>query len=171
MKPFHNKRALSPAKKASACALGLALLCLGACATARVPTVESGPRKAGHRVLVATESSEFKQNVASLVAHDLEKDGGFIRVMDLSGLRQETAANWSAVVLIGACRFFSLDPRVACFVKNEPQRQKLILYTMARNQGFEAGLFGVDAITGASDLSDAASVARLLAGKVRALLK
>jgi len=145
-------------------------LVLCGCAAQALNTTEWGDLKADQRVLIATQRSEFKEAVVSRIVEDLEKGLFYVKVIDLKKLRQEPATDYDAVVVINTCKAWRLTGGASKFVKEFPDKDKVVLLTTAGGEDWKPKSVEVDAITSASKAPKAAPVAEEIVGKVRKIL-
>lgn len=140
------------------------------CAVRAVKTTEAGDPRAGKRVLIATQRSEFKEAVVSRIVEDLEKDLCYVKVIDLKRLADERAADFGAVVVVNTCKAWSLSRAASKFVKKFPDKGRVVLLTTAGGEEWKPKSVEVDAITSASKEHKADPVAEEIVGKVRKIL-
>jgi hypothetical protein len=140
------------------------------CAVRAVKSTETGDPKAEKRVLIATQRSEFKEAVVSRVVEELERDLCYVKVIDLKRLEGEPAGSYDAVVVVDTCKAWSPSRRASRFVKQFPDKERLLLLTTAGGEGWKHGALGVDAITSASKAYKVDPVADEIFGKVRKIL-
>ena len=88
------------------------------CAVRAVKTTEAGDPRAGNKVLIATQRSEFKEAVVSRVVEDLRADLCYVKVIDLKALKDEPATEYDAVVVVNTCKAWSLTRGASRFLKN-----------------------------------------------------
>ncbi|MFC1889528.1 hypothetical protein ACFL4G_07205 [Thermodesulfobacteriota bacterium] len=155
---------------------GLSLMILGAvisaCAPQMVKERELGEITAARKVLIAEQQSEFKGVVVSAVSEALEKDGCFVRIIDLRELRGESTWNYDAVVVVNTLKAWRLNRNARTFFNSidDRERRKVVLLTSANGTYWKVNLPGVDAITSASKMEDVDFVAADIVAKVRAIL-
>lgn len=67
-------------------------------------TVESGPAAASNRkVLVATQNSKFKRALVSEIHDELNQNSIYMKIIDVKRLKNQSGAEFSAVVIINKC--------------------------------------------------------------------
>jgi hypothetical protein len=148
-----------------------AALAFCGCAVRAVKTTEAGDPGAGKRVLIATEQSEFKEAVVARIVEELRKDLCYVKVIDLKRLKHEPATDYGAVVVVNTCKAWTLSRRASRFVKEFPDKDRVVLLTTAAGEGWKHGAVGVDAITSASKVQKADPVAEEISRKVRKILE
>ena len=147
-----------------------AALALCGCAVRAVKTMEAGDPGARQRVLIATEQSEFKEAVVARIVEDLQMDLCYVKVIDLKRLKHEPATDYGAVVVVNTCKAWSLSRSASRFVKQFPDKERVVLLTTAGGEDWKAGQLGVDAITSASKAQKADPVAEEISRRVRRIL-
>lgn len=147
-----------------------AILVSHGCAPKMVKTVAIGDPRAALRVLISSESSDFKQAVIEQVVAGYDKRDLYFRITDLQNLADETAADYTAVIIINSCVAWQLNPRANAFINQAGSLERIILLTTAGNQDWQAGVAGVDAITAASLPADIEQTADKLKAKLGALI-
>lgn len=151
--------------------LVLISLVVWGCASQPVATVESGPAAASNRkVLVATQNSKFKRALVSEIHDELNQNSIYLKIIDVRGLKSQSTAEFSAIVIINRCMAGRPDPRVESFIDREPQKNKIIVLTTGIRDSWKPDAPGVDAITSASVLDKSDQIARYIANKVLALV-
>ena len=150
--------------------LVIASLAFCGCAAKAVNTTEWGDLKADQRVLIATQSSEFKEAVVSRVVEDLEKNLCYVKVIDLKRLEHEPAMDYDAIVVVNTCKAWRLTGGASKFVKAFPDKDKVVLLTTAGGEDWKPKSVEVDAITSASKEQKADPVADEISRMVRKIL-
>ncbi len=140
------------------------------CAAKAVNTTEWGDLKADQRVLIATQGSEFKEAVVSRVVEDLEKDLCYVKVIDLKRLEHEPATDYDAIVVVNTCKAWRLTRGASKFVKEFPDKDKVVLLTTAGGEDWKPKSVEVDAITSASKEQKTDPVADEISRKIRSIL-
>ena len=154
---------------------GFFLFCLSfgfwGCASPSLTTVESGPAAASNRkVLLATQNSKFKRAVVSKIHDELNQNSVYLKIVDVKLLKNQSSAEFSAVVIINKCMAGRPDPRVESFIDSEPQKNKIIVLTTGILDSWKPDASGVDAMTSASVLDKSDQVAKIIVNRVLALI-
>ena len=140
------------------------------CASQTVATVESGSAAAFNRkVLIATQNSKFKQTVVSEIYDELNRNSIYMKIIDVKKLKNQSSAEFSAVVIINKCLAGRPDPRVESFIDRAPQKNKIIVLTTGILDSWKPEAPGVDAMTSASVLDKSDQVAKSIVNRVLAL--
>ena len=152
------------------CLILISLVVWG-CASPPVATVESGPAAALNRkVLVATQNSKFKRALVSEIHDELNQNSIYMKIIDVKRLKNQSGAEFSAVVIINKCMAGRPDPRVESFIDREPQKNKIIVLTTGIHDSWKPDAPGVDAMTSASVLDNSNQVAKSIVNRVLALI-
>jgi hypothetical protein len=141
------------------------------CASPPVATVESGPAAASNKkVLLATQNSKFKRAVVSEIHDELNQNSVYLKIIDIRLLKNQSIAEFSAVVIINKCMAGRPDPRVESFIDSDAQKNKIIVLTTGSLDSWKPDASGVDAMTSASVLDKSDQVAKSIVNRVLALI-
>ena len=147
------------------------ILVFWGCASQPVATVESGtPGSSNRKVLVATQNSKFKRMVVSEIYDELNQNSIYMKIIDVKKLKNQSSAEFSAVVIINKCMVGRPDPRVESFIDREPRKNKIIVLTTGIRDSWKPDESGVDAMTSASVLEKSDQVAKTIVNRVLALI-
>lgn len=109
---------------------------------------------ATHRLLIASQGSNYKEAVVSGVITELKEKPVFISVMDVSSLSDINVDQWNVVLILHTWE--SWEPQVDAknFLDSlsSSELKKVIVVTTSGRGDYKTE--GVDAITSASSLSD-----------------
>lgn len=126
------------------------------------------------QVLIATETSRFKEALATQVAETLCQDRQplLVKRIDLNRLAAEPIQNYQAIVLINTCRAWRPSSAVREFLKsvNDTDKKKLVVLTTANSGECDLKVDGVDAISAASKRTGISAVSQTVVDMVRARL-
>ena len=120
-------------------------------------------------MLIASQKTKYKQTLVSEIRSSLEKNNYYIKIIDVRGLRNESARNYDTIVIINKCMAGRPDPRVEDFVEGVEQKNKIVLLTTGRLESWKPESPDIDAMTSASTMSDSNRIARVIVDKVRSL--
>jgi len=111
-------------------------------------------QNAEHRVLIATQGSNYKDAVVSGVIEALKDRPVSINVIDVSGLSNIDINQWSALVVLHTWENWLPQPDAKQFIDDlAPSNiEKVIVLTTSGRGDYK--MFGIDAITSASVMSD-----------------
>lgn len=126
------------------------------------------------QVLIATETSHFKEAIVAEVAETLcqGKRPLLVKRIDLNRLAAEPIQDYHAIVLINSCRAWRPSSTVREFLKsaNDADKKKLVVLTTANSGECDLKVDGVDAISAASKRTGIAAVSQTVVDMVRARL-
>ncbi len=105
------------------------------------------------RILIASQGSEFKDEVVKKLVNAFDTLPVFIRVIDVSELDGIDEADWSVIVIIHTVEYWKPPKPVLAFLDRTNNRQKLIMLSTSGEGTFE--LEGIDGISSASRLTEA----------------
>jgi len=125
------------------------------------------------RVLIASRSSEFKNEVVSELEASLRgEDDVYVKVIGVEALEREDVTPYGAVVLVNTCMAWQMDPAIASFLKEHPDNGRVIVLTTSGDGEWKPRKKGqaFDTVTSASAEYDPDAVAGQILEKVRRLL-
>ncbi len=134
----------------------------------RAQTYERGLPTLPHHVLVATQTSTFKDRLVTALVMRLEQRPAYVKVIDVAGLRNVDAAQWQAIVIVHNWTFGSAPRVVSNFVAALPDKTRVIDVTTS-SKGREK-LPGVDVISSASVVDDVPAIVEQISAKIDARL-
>ena len=105
-----------------------------------------------HRVLIATQGSEFKDAVVGEIVDHLKQRDAYIKVIDVAALLQVNETKWNAVVIIHTWENLKPQADVKAYLERVSNLKKVIVLTTSGNGGHK--IEGVNAITSASVMTD-----------------
>jgi flavorubredoxin len=126
----------------------LALVMLGGCKQ-DMSHKELGNAAAAKKILIAGDTSEFKEKVFKRVIEKIGSDNYAITVIGLDNLKKEDTDKYSVIVLGNTLWANKIDSRVEEFLKADPTNKKVIVFTSVGGELNKPKL-QVDAITSAS---------------------
>jgi hypothetical protein len=132
---------------------------------------ESGDPSSEHRVLVASQGSEFKDTVVeSLIAH-LEGIPIYVRVIDVGGLPEVNENDWDALVLVGTVERSRLQTDVTDYLDRAKHPDKVVVLTTAGDESWSLQGYDVEAISSASKSEEIGTVVAQIRYKLDAFLE
>lgn len=122
---------------------------LGACST-HLKEINVVSEKAGHTMLIAGDSSSFKDKIRERIIEKY-KPTCTIHVVNVDDLKEKTADSYDVVLIMDTCMAWSgFNPSLKAFMDREENRKKTVLSMTAGDPGWVYSYKGVDAITSAS---------------------
>ncbi len=113
-------------RKAAPFFLAASLFIVG-CRTDMMP-LEGGNPQSTRRVLIAGESTPFKQQVASRVTEILVAQDCYFRIISLGGLASQDASQYGAILLVTSMQAGRLDQRVMKYLQKDPTNPKVVVF-------------------------------------------
>ncbi len=126
------------------------------------------------QVLIATETSHFKEAIVAEVAEKLcqGRQPLLVKRIDLNRLAAEPIQNYQAIVIVNSCRAWRPSSTVRDFLKklDDTDKMKFVVLTTANSGECDLKISGVDAISAASKRTGIAAVSQTVVDMVRARL-
>ena len=150
---------------------GLALLMTVLSCARSVPEVRHVVVDARHSLLIASDTSEFKDAVRMRV-FDHFKPYSNVEVTRIGHLKEHHADDFDAVLIIDTCLAWSrFNPSLKAFMDAAQDPGRIILFLTVDDTDWDFTYQGVDAITAASRMEDEARVATMLIRDLDKILK
>lgn len=106
------------------------------------------------RILIAGDSSEFKDAVRNRVIKEFQADYG-IDVINIDRLSKTNSAGYSVVLIMDTCMAWSgFNPSLKSFIDKAENMDKTVLFMTAGDPDWNYSYLGVDAITAASEIEN-----------------
>jgi hypothetical protein len=105
-------------------------------------------------VLIATQGSEYKDQLCSQIIEHFENDPIYFKVIDVTNLPDIESSDWQAIVLMHTWEKWKPQKDAARFILDNYNKQNMVVVTTSGSG--EERIENVDAITGASNLADVA---------------
>ena len=126
------------------------------------------------QVLIATETSRFKEALVTQVAEVLCQDRQplLVKRINLNNLATESIQDYQAIVLVNSCRAWQPSGMVRDFLKklSDADKKKLVVLTTANSGECDLKVDGVDAISAASKRTGIAAISQTVVDKLCARL-
>ncbi len=110
-----------------------------------------------HKIVIATQLSEFKNAVLLEILNQLRRQQVFIKVIDVTELDSINEQDWDAVVIIHTWENWAPPPRVTTWFDTDRKLEKVVVLTTSGNAQYK--MPGINAITSASRMSNVDSIA------------
>lgn len=120
------------------------------------------------RVLIATQGSAFKDAVMSGVVAHLKARPAYVKVIDVSELPEVKEDDWSAIVLLHTWEMSKPQADAKAFVERARDTGKIVV--LSTSGAGDQKMQGVDAISSASVMADAADRVTKITARVDAIL-
>ncbi len=151
-------------------ATGICLVLLVSCAT-REPHVSSWDAQPA--ILIATEKSDFKQQVLSRITARFKQQEHCYKVLGLDELNRERAADYQVVILLNTIWAWKLRGNVQAFLDRTPasDRSRIILISTASGEDWQTKEKDLHAITSASKPAKVNTVSDYILSKTDELIR
>lgn len=139
---------------------------------ALLATAMPAPAEDPKPVLIATETSVFKDAVVARVAEALARDGHAVRTIALEAAADERLANYRAILLVSTCHAWRPGQEVRELLgrAGTADRKKLVVVTTAGSGKCDFSAPGVDLVSSASKRTRIDDVSSLILDKLRSRL-
>lgn len=121
------------------------------------------------RVLIATQGSDFKNEVVSETVDRLKSKPVYIKVIDVTLLPSIHEDEWSAIVILHTWEYQEAQPDAMNFITRATSPDKLVVVSTS-GSGNEK-IANVDGISSASSSSDVQSITDEIVSRVSKLLE
>jgi len=122
------------------------------------------------KLIIATQGSEFKNEITKNIVEFYKPDSIYIKVVDISSLLEIDPQNWNALVIMHTWENWKPPIDVKAFIdRTQAFQNKIVVLTTSGQGSFK--MKGIDAITGESKLENTASFTHLIIERLDPLLK
>ena len=112
-----------------------------------------GSPNAKNKILIASQGSEFKNNLVKTLVQELETEDNYLNIVDCTKLDDENESNWDAIVIIHSAQVHKMPKEAELFLKRSVNLSKVILVSTSGAGDDKIKDFEVDAISTASRIS------------------
>jgi len=112
-----------------------------------------GNPHAKHKVLIASQGSEFKSLLVEEITQRIQSDSIFISVLDCTSLDVENSDTWDATVIIHTTQIHGMPEEARSYLSRSDDLSKVALVSTSGGGDEVVTEFEVDAISCASHLS------------------
>lgn len=114
-------------------------------------------------LLIATQGSDFKNIVTQGIVDYYRSDSVFIKVIDVAALNEIVPKDYDAILILHTWEYEKPPAEVGTFINSTKNTEDNIVVFTTSGPGTST-IEGIDAITGESDMQDAAvSVEKIIA--------
>jgi hypothetical protein len=101
-------------------------------------------------MIIASDSSEFKDNIRNRVIQQYQNEGN-IELVNIKRLKDIDPIDYDVVLILDTCLAWSgFNPSVNTFLENNKSKDNVVLFMTAGDPDWTYSYQGVDAITSAS---------------------
>ena len=111
---------------------------------------EIGSTEMEHKVLIASQGSDFKNALVESLTTHLKEKPIFINVIDVTTLDEINEDEWGAVVLIHTTEQWKLQPDVKAYLDRAQDLNKVVVLTTSGSGEWKTEDYNIDVITSAS---------------------
>ena len=112
-----------------------------------------GNPQATNKILIASQGSEFKENLLKNLVQELETENNYINIVDCTKLDDENEPDWDAIVIIHSAQVHKMPKEAELFLKRSVDLSKVILVSTSGAGDDKIEGFEVDAISTASRIT------------------
>jgi len=112
-----------------------------------------GNPDAQHKILIASQGSEFKNTLTNEFVELLKDNTNYISIVDCTSLDKETPADWNAIIIIHTTQIHGMPDEAKRFLSRGSDLSKIVLVTTSGGGDEAVTEFEIDAISTASRLS------------------
>jgi hypothetical protein len=124
-----------------------------------------------HRILIATQGSDFKDSIVYELVREFRSRQFYIKVIDVSELAQIKEEAWSAIIILHTWEYSKPPKAVQLFVqRTQPSGTSGKLIILTTSGGGHYKMPGIDAITAPSQTDEASKHATEIIRRVNDIL-
>ena len=122
------------------------------------------------RILLASRDSDFKIEVARRIGEALRDEPVYVKFIGIKQLMNEDGSDYTAIILMTRCTSWAIDPETNAFLEKNPELSSIVVLITSGDGDWKPDMEGkkFDAITSASVIERAGSVAEEILEKIRA---
>lgn len=119
------------------------------------------------KLLIATQSSEFKDRLVGSLVAEYAHQNVYIKVIDVSQIGQTTAVKWWGIVIINSSLMDKINAHVQTSLNSLKRAENIVVVTTSGGGDFVPTGLKVDGITTASKLSAVDDILRQIRNLLR----
>ncbi len=140
------------------------------CSRLGIELVEKGDFSSENRIILFSNKTEFKEKVTFRILEEFEKENNYIKLVDVSMLKNENLDEYKVIVILNPCKVGSINYSVRKLLKNINKKDNIILFTTTGYDDCRSAKPDIDMMTSASLLEDVDIVSDRLIEKIRKML-
>ena len=109
-----------------------------------------GSPKAKYKILIASQGSEFKEELVNRFVNELKSDSVYIYVLDCTNLKESHLIGWDAYILIHTMQIHKMPKEADLFLSKMPNLNKVALVSTSGAGDENYTKLDVDGISTAS---------------------
>lgn len=126
----------------------------------KAESFEINDKTLSNKVLIATQGSDFKMNVTSLIIKGLESNDVYIKVIDVSELENEDETIWNSIVIMCTWEYNQPQEDASHFIDSATNPDKIIMVSTSGSG--ELLIRGIDGISSASNMEEVETTAEVV---------
>jgi len=130
-----------------------------------------GNSDANQKILIASQGSEFKNNLEKELIRLLKNDNTFLSIVDCTTLEDERASEWDAVIIIHTTQIHGMPEEVRGFLSSSDDLSKILLVTTSGGGDEVVTEFEVSAISTASRLSVTSIITKWVKSRLDSIIE
>lgn len=115
-----------------------------------VKTKEINSRTNAQKLLIATQGSDYKNDVVKAITTEFENDSIYIKIIDVNLLGEINPDEWNAILVLHTWEVWKPEENAEKFLKKHFDSSKM--FVVATSGSGDNRIDGIDGITGASSL-------------------
>lgn len=131
---------------------------------------QRGDPHARHKLLIASQGSEFKEELVTDLLQRLKSDTVFVSIRDCTSLNEEIKTDWDAILIIHTTQIHGMPEAAMNYLERVPDLSKVVLITTSGGGDETVSEFDVDAISTASRMASVDKIADWTISKVKIIL-
>lgn len=136
----------------------------------KVESSELGSPDAQHRILIASQGSNFKKALVESLTSHLGDEPIYIKIVDVSALADVDQQQWDAVVIICTFEKWKVQSDVGAYLERTKELDKIILIVTSGSGEGKPKEYDIDALTSASRKSEYLSLIPNVLNRLNAIL-
>ena len=118
-----------------------------------IDPLQIGNPNAKNKILIASQGSEFKDNLLKNLVQSLECEDNYLNIVDCTQLDNEKKPDWDAIVIIHSAQVHKMPKEAELFLERSEDLSRVILVSTSGAGDDIIKNFEVDAISTASRIS------------------
>ena len=135
-----------------------------------IESYQVGDPNAKYKILLASQGSEFKDQLLNDIVQQLESDTVFLSIVDCTSLEKEEILDWNAIVIIHTTQIHGMPKAAKNYLTKIPDLSKVVLVTTSGGCDEVVTEFDVDAVSTASRLFVTDTIAKWAVFKVQHII-
>ena len=117
-------------------------------------------------ILIASQGSKFKNQLVKIFSDELKMENFYIKVIDVSLLKNIKISNWQSIIIINAIESGKLEKNVDNFIQKNSLYNNIILVITSGSGKFMLKDYDIDAISTASRMKNIENIKNLIIDRI-----